>query len=186
MGRTTNLLLWVEQGYQLFAEEGLDGIQVERLARILQLNKSGFYHHFGDLEGFCSQLVILHFAKVNFFLAGIHQCKQLDPDYLLLLTRHAHTVMFQVQLTRNKEHFDFYQTSERVDRRVNHNIQKLWSDYIGVQHSHDLMIRYFSIVRDMFYTRISFDNLNYQFLRDFADNAKGLVDQIAGQAFEKH
>jgi hypothetical protein len=151
----------------------------------LKLNKSGFYHYFGDLEGFCTQLVALHHSKVDLFLNGIEQCKQLDPDYLLLLAKHATTVMFQVQLTRNNDHYFFYQTSEAVDRRVNNTIHKLWSDYIGGQHSHDIMIRYFSVVRDMFYTRISFSNLNYQFLHDFAVNAKGLIDQIAGQPFER-
>jgi AcrR family transcriptional regulator len=185
MHRATNSLLWVEQGYQLFAEEGLEGIQVERIARILQLNKSGFYHYFGDLEGFCAQLEVLHLSKVSHFLQGIQQCKQLDPDYLLLLVRYAPTVMFQVQLTRNKEHYSFYKTSEVVDQQVNTTIHKLWSEFIGKQHNQDLTLRYFHIVRDMFYTRISFSNLNYQFLHDFAANAKGLIDQVAGQAAER-
>ncbi|HTF20804.1 MAG TPA: TetR/AcrR family transcriptional regulator [Chryseolinea sp.] len=182
MDRAMNSLLWVEQGYQLFAQEGLEGIQVERLARILQLNKSGFYHYFGDLEGFCAQLVALHLDKVDLFLEGIRQCKRVDPDYLLLLARSATTVMFQVQLTRNKEHYSFYKTSEVVDERLHRTVHKLWSEFIGAQHNPDLSMRYFVIVRDMFYTRISFDNLNYKFLHDFAANAKGLIDQIAVQA----
>jgi AcrR family transcriptional regulator len=185
MDLAINSLLWVEQGYQLFAEEGLEGIQVERIARILQLNKSGFYHYFRDQEGFCAQLVALHLDKLDHFLDGIQQCKQLDPDYLLLLIRYAPTVMFQVQLTRNKEHHSFYKVSEVVDQRVNQTLHKLWSDFIGVQHSQDLTLRYYFIVRDMFYTRISFSNLNYQFLRDFVSNAKGLIDQIAAQVSEK-
>ena len=52
MEKHKNSSVWTEEGYRLFAKEGLDGIQVERLARILSLNKSGFYHYFGDLEGF--------------------------------------------------------------------------------------------------------------------------------------
>jgi AcrR family transcriptional regulator len=185
MDRASNLLLWVEQGYQLFAEEGLDGIQVERIARILQLNKSGFYHYFGDQEGFCAQLVALHLDKLDHFLNGIQQCKQLDPDYLLLLVRYAPTVMFQVQLTRNKEHHSFYKASEVVDQRVTLTIHRLWSDFIGTQHNQDLTLRYFYLVRDMFYTRISFSNLNYQFLHDFAANAKALIDQIPAQISDK-
>ena len=60
MEKHKNSAAWTEVGYDLFAHEGLDGIQVERLARILQLNKSGFYHYFGDLEGFCMELFALH------------------------------------------------------------------------------------------------------------------------------
>lgn len=33
---------WIEAGYEQFAAEGLEGIQVERLARITGLNKSGY------------------------------------------------------------------------------------------------------------------------------------------------
>jgi AcrR family transcriptional regulator len=53
MEKAKNSSAWTEVGYALFAEEGLDGIQVERLARILKLNKSGFYHYFRDLDGYC-------------------------------------------------------------------------------------------------------------------------------------
>ena len=34
------------------------------------------------------------------------------------------------------------------------------------------------MVRDMFYTRISFQNLNYQYLHDLATEAKRIVDEI--------
>jgi hypothetical protein len=37
---------WLDVGYKIFAHEGPEGIQVERLARILGVNKSGFYHFF--------------------------------------------------------------------------------------------------------------------------------------------
>jgi len=33
---------WIKAGYKLLGKEGVDGVKVERLARILQLNKSGF------------------------------------------------------------------------------------------------------------------------------------------------
>ena len=80
--------MWTEEGYCLFAKEGLYGIQVERLARILSLNKSGFYHYFGDLEGFCSALVQLHKKKVGEFLQEVAVTKKLDPDYLHLLIKY--------------------------------------------------------------------------------------------------
>jgi AcrR family transcriptional regulator len=60
MEKVKNSLLWTEEGYNIFAKEGLDAIQVERLARILHLNKSGFYHYFGDLEGYCVELIKMH------------------------------------------------------------------------------------------------------------------------------
>lgn len=177
MEKGKNVALWIEQGYSLFSEEGLEGIQVERLSRILQLNKSGFYHYFGDMEGYCVELLRLHDRKVALFIQEIQRLKKVDPDYLLLLVKYAPTVMFQVQLTRNKEDYSFYKASEAVDRRINLALQNLWGDFISVDNV-DLAMRYYHIVRDMFYTRISFQNLNYPFLRDFATEAKELIDQV--------
>ena len=177
MDKARNASVWTEQGYSLFAEEGLDGIQIERLARILQLNKSGFYHYFGDLEGYCEEIVKLHHRKVDYFLQDVGKVNRVDPDYLLVLVKHAPTVMAQVQCTRHKHSQSFYQASEVVDRKLNSAIQQLWSDYLGVTNP-DLVVRYFSIIRDMFYTRISFKNLNYPFLYNMATEARQLVAQL--------
>ena len=183
MEKTRNSSVWTEAGYEVFASEGLKGIQVERLARIVQLNKSGFYYYFGDLEGYCVELLKMHEKKVNIFLGSINQLKKLDPDYLLLLIEHAPTVMFQVQLTRHKEIHSFYQASEKVDHLVNIAVRSLWHEFLGINGSPDLAMRYFHIVRDMFYTRISFQNLNYQFLHNFVTEAKSLIDEIAERKY---
>ena len=170
--------MWTEEGYHLFAREGLEGLQIERLARILQLNKSGFYHYFGDLEGYCMELTKLHHQKVKAFLEDIRHLKTLDPDYLLLLIEHTTTVMFQVQLTRTKDRYSFYNTSELIDLKVNAAVEQLWNDFLGHRHNADLAIRYYHIVRDMFYTRVSFQNFTYAFLHDLVTDAKVLIDQV--------
>ena len=178
MERARNYSLWMEQGYILFAEEGLEGIQIERLARILQLNKSGFYHYFADLEGYYEDLIKLHKQKIDRFVHDVGEAKTLDPDYLFVLIKHAPTVMFQVQLTRIKDRVSFYETSKAVDQRVNVAVHNLWGDYLDVHGNSDLALRYFHLVRDMFYTRISFKNLNYEFLHNLAAEAKLLVNQL--------
>src|SRR5690349_6085614 len=103
MSKIKNSLAWVEGGYNQFALEGLDGLHIEPLARKLVLNKSGFYHYFGDLEGFSSELLHLHESKVTQFLQEIKETKTLDPDYLNLLVKYSTTVMFQTQLMRTKK-----------------------------------------------------------------------------------
>ena len=54
---------WINAGYQQFALEGLDGILVERMARILNLNKSGFYYYFGDRDFYLEQLLKFHLTQ---------------------------------------------------------------------------------------------------------------------------
>jgi len=185
MEKQKNSSVWTEEGYRLFAKEGLYGIQVERLARILSLNKSGFYHYFGDIEGYCSALVKLHVDKVGEFLQEVAVTKKLDPDYLHLLLKHREMIMFQVQLTRNSGNNSFYAASEIVDLKVSEGVRQLWCDYLEVSVNSDFGIRYYAIVRDMFYTRIPFQNLNFTFLHNLVTDAKKIMNAIgARKAFE--
>jgi len=179
MEKHKNSVGWTEAGYNLFAREGLDGIQVERLARILQLNKSGFYHYFGDLEGFCMELIELHKKKIDAFVEEVRGIKRLDPDYLHLVITHAKTVMFQVQLIRSPSDHFLYAASEMVDQKVQVAIRQLWCDYLDIPGDTDLGMRYYAIVRDMFYTRLSFQNLNYTFLHNTVTDAKSIMDEIS-------
>ena len=178
MDKSKNASIWTEQGYTLFAEEGLDGIQIERLARILQLNKSGFYYYFGDMEVYCEEMLKLHDKKINDFLRDVAEVKNLDPDYLLLLIKNPTMVMFQVQLTREKNNPTFYRASEAIDEKVDLVVKKMWGEFLGLQDNPDLAQRCHFIVRDMFYTRVSFKNLNYSFLHTFTMDAKYLVTQL--------
>jgi AcrR family transcriptional regulator len=179
MEKHKNSGVWTEVGYDLFAHEGWQGIHVERLARITQLNKSGFYHYFGDLDGFAMELINLHKRNINIFLQEIRETKNLDPDYFVLLVKHAATIMFQIHLTRDKGHHSFHEVSEKVDQWINLGVRQLWLDFMGTHINGDLAMRYYYIVRDMFYTRASFQNLNYQFLKITVTEAKAIMIKIA-------
>lgn len=186
MERHKNSAVWIEEGYRLFSQEGLDGIQVERLARILGLNKSGFYHYFGDFESFCTELTSLHKEKVGRFLDDVAKTKNIDPEYLHLLIKHGTTVMAQVQFTRDPSHHQFYAVSEWVDHSVNISVRKIWSEFLHLPTNSDLSVQYYSIIRDAFYTRISFQNLNYNFLHNLASEARMLIDEIVDQKAPGH
>jgi AcrR family transcriptional regulator len=181
MEKLKNMVAWTEEGYSLFAHEGLHGLQVERLSRIVHLNKSSFYHYFGDMEAYCGEIIKLHEKNIEAFLHDLSDVKQLDPDYLLLLMKHGRTVMFQMHLTREKNNTALYEASEAANKKLHVAIQMLWSEFLGVQDHPDLAMRYFTIVRDMFNTRITFENLNYSFLHQFATETKQVVTQLMHQ-----
>lgn len=178
MTKASNSTLWIEEGYNLFAHEGPEGIHIEKIARNLQLNKSAFYHYFGDLDGFCMELIQMHHNKADLFLREISELQNIDPEYLLLLVKHTPTVMFQVQLTRNQKNYLFYDASRSVDRKVNIAVGRLWREYLDTGISIELTDRYYNIIRDKFYTRVTFQNLNYQFLHEIASEAKGILDRL--------
>jgi AcrR family transcriptional regulator len=178
MDKAQKISVWTEVGYTIFAEEGRDGIQVERLARILQLNKSGFYHYFGDLEIFFEELLKLHSAKADIFFAELQDIKTIDPEYLCLLVKYKISNMFHMQLIRSPQGSSFYNAAKKLDDREDDLLSDLWSDYLGLNERPDLAIRYFDVVRDMFYARLGLQNFNYPFLHNLMTEAKTVMQQI--------
>ena len=79
---------WIKAGYKLLGKEGVDGVKVERLARILQLNKSSFYHYFGNMKTYLRSLLEYHVEMAKGIAPEIAGCENLDPDLLLLMIKH--------------------------------------------------------------------------------------------------
>ena len=181
MERTSNLSLWIKEGYFFFAKEGPNGIQVERLARALQLNKSGFYHYFGGVDGYIEKLLDHHKTMVQLYLEDIRSIETIDPEYLNLLIQHKITTLFHMQLLRNMGNPAFMKLVEIVDNQGRVVLPDLCSNFLGLHDKPDLAMRYFDIVNAKFYARIRFDNFDYPFLHTLAKKAKALVQEV----FEK-
>ncbi len=50
---------WINLGYKLFSEQGDTGIIVEKMAKILKVNKSSFYWYFKTKTIFIEELILL-------------------------------------------------------------------------------------------------------------------------------
>ncbi|MEM6813012.1 MAG: TetR/AcrR family transcriptional regulator [Bacteroidota bacterium] len=48
---------WIKLGYKLFSESGESGLNVDKMSRMLQCNKSSFYWHFKTKAEFINELV---------------------------------------------------------------------------------------------------------------------------------
>jgi len=114
-----NSQAWINAGYDLFAQEGYEGLMVERLARILNLNKSGFYHYFGAHEIYFECLVRHHHRMVDLLIKDIGNIRTFDPGYLHVLVNHPVKVIANMQLMRNQHIKIFEQTLNEVNHKVN-------------------------------------------------------------------
>ena len=179
--REPTLKKWIETGYELFAEEGPEGIQVERLARILSLNKSGFYHYFGDMESYSNELIKHHYQVFDQFLSDVGGCKTVDPDYALILLKHKTTVMAQMHLVRNKSNPMFHGAHQELDDKVSRAVLNIWATHINIPNNPELVSQYFGIIRDMFYSRITWQTFTYDYLHAMAEESKDVVAKIHGE-----
>ncbi|WP_062058831.1 TetR/AcrR family transcriptional regulator [Aquimarina longa] len=48
---------WIQLGHKLFAEQGISGIIIEKMAKKLNCNKSSFYWHFKTKKEFIEQVI---------------------------------------------------------------------------------------------------------------------------------
>ena len=173
---------WIEEGYNIFAFEGPEGIQVERLARIVSLNKSGFYHYFGDIDTFHQELFSNHKHKVDQYLSRLKEIKTVDPEYFELLIEYKVSLLFQVQLTRIKSNPEIVKLAEQIHQTQDSFLMPLWCSYLGVDGHSSLAMRDFDIVRHMVYSRMDFKKLDYKELQTLIGEARTVIRELT----EKH
>jgi AcrR family transcriptional regulator len=172
---------WIEAGYELFANEGPEAIQVERLGRILNLNKSGFYHYFLTRENFIAELVAYHHKMAALYIHGISCCRNIDPDYIYVIINLKMNVIFHMRLVQNRDNPLFSEAYKNIDLKIDHAILPIWSDFIGIPQNPILAFQYYGIVRDMFLSRVTLNNFTYAFLHEVLVDAKLLVKKILSE-----
>lgn len=168
---------WIEAGYEQFAAEGLEGIQVERLARITGLNKSGYYHYFGDRDSFVEKLMDHHLQLAASFTNDLKRIQQFDPEYMELLIKYATPLMFTSQLVRNRHDQLLVRTLEQFKEMVDPVLIKLFAEFIGFQDHLEFAAKYFQQVRYMLLAQITPDRINYSFLREFIYEAREVIQR---------
>jgi AcrR family transcriptional regulator len=169
---------WIHAGYQLFALEGLDGILVERMARILNLNKSGFYYYFGDRDIYFEQLLKFHLKQCEEVALEMRMMARFDPDFFTSIMKQKLFVMVQMQLLRFRHHDGCHACYAQVNQLLDKEILPEWSAFIGLQYEPSLATKFFRLTRDLLYSRITPGNINYDFIRDLIYEVKEVAQTL--------
>ncbi len=177
MSKKNSEHIWIEAGYNQFATEGLEGIQVERLARITGLNKAGYYHYFGDRDTFLEKLMEHHLDISTTYTDELKQVQQFDPEYIELIIKYKTPMMFANQLIMNRHDKLLVRTQELVKEMVDPVLSKLFADFIGFSDHLEFSAKYYNQVRYMFHAQISPEKMNYPFLRDFMYEAREVIQR---------
>jgi AcrR family transcriptional regulator len=146
---------WLDAGYLLLATEGPDAIQIERLARVLNLNKSGFYHHFGARDVYLSLLMKHHEEQNDKFNSELAKARNFDPDVVKVSIKHKTAVMVQMQLRKHSNIQIFQETFKRISRKNEKFLIPLWAEFIKIPDKYALAIELYEIFRDVLFIRIT-------------------------------
>lgn len=169
---------WIKVGYDQFAREGLEGIQVERLARIVQLNKSGYYHYFGKQDCYMNDVMKFHLTRVNQVALALKSTRQFDPEFIQLIIQNKTTFMVHMQLLRNRHDYFLSSCYKEGNEIIDQALLPVWSPFIGLPHNPELAMRYLDMVRDIFYSRITNACLNENYLRNFFQDARIFIQEL--------
>ena len=172
---------WIKAGYKLFAKKGIEGIKVERLARILQLNKSGFYHYFGSMNIYLKNLLCYHVQMAKVLAEEAATCENLDPDLLLFIIKHKTFFLVESQLLVRGKLGDFGPNIDEAGKIFNKEILPLWRKTTPLPEDSTVALAYLNIILHYFYARIGPDNMTYEFLHSLALDTKGVLNKVVSE-----
>jgi AcrR family transcriptional regulator len=175
---TYSIQNWVEAGYELFSVEGPDGVQVEKLARNLGLNKSGFYHHFGDREGFFNHIIQYHYRLNQQFCDEISVADNFNPGFLNLVIKYKIPVMVQMQLRNHSDIPMFREAFHAAKKRNAPFIIPLWEDYLKISGNPTLSEELYTIFQDVFFMRIANEYLTFKLADGIAMNFLRIISAV--------
>jgi len=175
MVKTNTKERWIEAGYDLFASEGLKEIRIERLARDLDLNKSSFYHYFGDIDHFFENIIQHHKECAERYIMEIGNCRKFDPDYLHVMLRYRQNMRLHLQLLSHRDKPGFLIAHREINRKVDQKLNPLWVAFMDMQNMPALAMKYFQFVRGRFYANFDIENMDYESLHSISIEARDLI-----------
>lgn len=175
---TAKIDTWIKAGYELLATEGVEGIKVERLARILALNKSGFYYYFGTMDVLIKKLLQHHIHLAKTVAGELATCGNIDPDLLLLIVKYRTFFLVESQLLVKGRSILQYADVDEAGRIVNDELLRLWGKTRELPEDTSVSLAYLNIIRHFFYARISPENMNYGFLHSLAAETQDVLGKV--------
>ena len=168
-------LPWIELGYRIFAEEGPNGLKVERMAKLVQKNKSSFYHHFADIETFTELLLEYHLTRANILADRERVCKNVVPELVLVLLEFKEDLFFNRQLRFHRDNPGFQACFEKANQGVGAAILGIWATELGLEQKSHLALLILQLSMENFFLQITPETISYNWLVEYIQRLKQMV-----------
>jgi len=169
---------WIKAGYEVFGKDGIEGLKVERLARILELNKSGFYQYFGSMTTYMQSLLRYHIEMATQVANEVGGCVNLDPDLLTLMVKHKTFFLVESQLLVKCRPSQFGSEIYEAGKIINQKMLPMWKTATQLPEDLTAALAYLNIILHFFYARINTDNMSYELLHALAYETKGVLNKV--------
>lgn len=173
-----NKLIWIKEGYFAFGHKGPKGLNIEKIAKKLNKNKSSFYHYFGGLETFQEELLDFHLDRANEIAKRGKTCKHMDPDVINLLVETKDDLLFNKQLRLNFQNPLFKICFNQSFEKITSSYLDQWNLYIGFEKKSMLGKVILNILVDNFFLQVTNENLTYNWFHEYLNNLRSVIQQI--------
>lgn len=146
-----NRLKWIETGYRLFGEIGLEALNVEKLSNLVGLNRSSFYHYFKDLSGFEEALFDHHHGRYQSIAVVIEDYDEFEQLFNKEVFEHKDALAFQRQLLINQSITRYKSCSESVRRHTEEKTFALWTAANNNAETDEKQWAMFRAMRDFYF-----------------------------------
>jgi AcrR family transcriptional regulator len=186
MVRDAKIEAWIKAGYKLLGAEGLGGIRVERVARSLQLNKSGFYHYFGDTKAYMQQLGEHHLQLAAAIAEEISACKNIDPDVLRVIAKHRRFFSVECQLLMRGKQVEVSKVFDSAGSLLYRTLLPLWRRECDLPDDSVAALPCLNMARNFFYSRINAHTMDYEFLHGLANETRWALAKVVEEKSVPH
>ena len=165
-----NKQAWITKGYELVAELGFDAVNIELIGRLLNKNKSSFYHYFGEFSLYLQALHQWHISRSQEFADNIDRCKNINPDLLNIALEYKHDIFFhkQLRLVRDKPlnaatlqiAFDNYEKA----------VINQWAKFFGLENNLPFVSTFIQFFTENLLLKATFDTFTFQWLEQYIED----------------
>ena len=142
---------WIKTGYELFGEIGALALNVEKLSNLVGLNRSSFYHYFGDMEVFESALLWHHVERFKHFGLLMKDYTEFEQLFGEEIMQHKAELAFQRTLLINQSVARYKACSEDSRQYTEAKTYELWTAYNKSERDTKEAKDLFRAIRDFYY-----------------------------------
>ncbi|MFY0627741.1 MAG: TetR/AcrR family transcriptional regulator [Reichenbachiella sp.] len=145
-----NKLKWIQTGYDLFGKMGPESLNVEKLSLLMGVNRSSFYHYFGDVNIYESQLLKYHISRFQQIWNSIKDFEQFDKQFVESIIQYTDELAFHRQLLINESTTRYKECFDEAKKLTEQLSFKLWSRYSALNENSKKDLSLYQAIRDYY------------------------------------
>jgi AcrR family transcriptional regulator len=169
---------WIERAYALVAEDGFERLSVNSISRLVGKSKSSFYHHFGDLELFKTDLLDYHVKQVNIFSGKISKSDNIYPSLIHVFVEHQSDIFFHKQLRIHRRNPTYKKHIENIFQVYENAVLEQWNIHFSLNHQKLFSKKLIRFISEHFFLSITYEEYTFDWLKNYLNQIFDLIQHM--------